>query len=412
MLGTSSLRGLDKRVWVLCGGRVISATGFSIVMPFLAIHLNQDLDLSMSQVGTVFLVMAAAGAFGQILGGELADRLGRRPVMWVSMGLRALVFLALFLVLLSVPDIWLVAGLLVISSVLGSLFEPASNAMVTDMVGPGRRMEAYSLLRVGQNVGWTLGPLISGLLIVFIPFSYLFAVAAITCSAVAIVVLMKVPEPSRSQGPHEKFHPRDLLKIWHNKLFLIFCLATLPLGIVMGQMSSTFSVFCVEQGGITEAGVGYLYALNGVMVVALQFPTARYINQYRMPFVLATGALLYAVGYFVLGLATFSWVLVLSLIITTVGENVVSPSSTNMVAAMSPENERGRYMGAYGIFSSFGWSLGPAMGGVLYDGLSGTPLGLWSAVAGIAMLSVVGFLLLERSSVGSRSRSRGTGAKG
>lgn len=412
MVGTSSLRGLDKRIWVLCGGRVISATGFSIVMPFLAIHLNRDLDLSMGQVGTVFLVMAVAGAFGQILGGEMADRLGRKPVMWTSMGFRGLVFLVLFLSLLSVHNIWLIAGLLVVSSVLGSLFEPASNAMVADIVGPGRRMEAYSLLRVGQNVGWTLGPLLSGFLIMFLPFSYLFAVAAITCGVVTLVVLLKVSEPARSQGPHDKFHPRDLLNIWHNKVFLIFCLATLPLGIVMGQMSSTFSVFCVEDAGINEAGVGYLYALNGVMVVALQFPMARYINHYRMPFVLAMGTLLYAVGYFVLGLASFAWILVLSMIITTLGENVVSPSSTNLVASLSPENERGRYMGAYGIFASFGWSLGPAVGGVLYDGLHGTPLGLWSAVAAIAMLSVVGFLLLERAYGGDRVRLKRIGAKG
>ena len=54
-------------------------------------------------------------------------------------------------------------------------------------------------------------------------------------------------------------------------------------------------------------------------------------------------------------------------------------------------------MGAFGIFSSFGWSLGPALGGVMYDGLHDQPLALWGAIALIAMVSVLGFTYMGRS---------------
>ncbi|MBI0582679.1 MAG: MFS transporter [Methanomassiliicoccus sp.] len=408
MLGSGSLKGLDRRVWILSGGRIISTTGFSIVMPFLAIHLNRDFGTSMSEVGIIYLLMAVAGAFGQIAGGEMSDRLGRRPVMWASMALRGMVFVALFVVMGTVDSVAVIALLLIVSSVLGSLFEPASSAMVADLVEPGRRLEAYSLLRVGSNLGWTLGPLVSGFLIVSLPFSSLFAVAAVTCLSVAVIIYLTVADPGRSGVHHERFHPRDLLSIWHNKLFLVFCLASLPLGIVIGQMSSTFSVFSVQDVGISEAEIGYLYAMNGAIVVLLQFPMARYISRYRMPYVLASGTLMYAVGYFVVGFAGGIWMLVTSMIITTLGENVTSPSSTDMVARMSPENERGRYMGAFGIFSSFGWALGPAFGGVMYDGLHGEPVALWGAVAAIAMISFFGYVHLGRMYQGtgeSRLRS-------
>lgn len=408
-----SLTGFDRRIWILTAGRVISATGYSIVMPFLAIHLNSDMGISMAQVGLIYVVMAVAGAFGQIIGGEIADRMGRKPVMWASMVLRGLVFIALFAVMAIAKDIWLISGLLVVSSLLGSMFDPASNAMVADLVGMGRRMEAYSLLRVGQNIGWTLGPLISGIMIVFLPFSYLFAVAAVTCLSVGAVVLLNVVEPHRSSTPHAKFHLRDLGTIAHNRLFLVFCLASLPVGIVMGQMTSTFSVFAVRDAGIFEAEVGYLYALNGVMVVALQFPMARAISRHPMPYSLALGSLLYAVGYLFLGFSGAMWVLVLSMVVTTLGENVISPSSTALVAKLSPDNERGRYMGAFGIFSSFGWSLGPAIGGSLYDSLHTAPLALWGSVAMIAMISVAMYLRLGRMSAEvEKSASRAEGAKG
>ncbi len=298
-------------------------------------------------------------------------------------------------------DLWLLAVLLLVSSLLGSLFEPASNAMVADIVGPGRRMEAYSLLRVGQNIGWTLGPLISGIMLLFLPFSTLFLVAALASIAAAAVIYLLVADPARSAGPRDKFHPRDLMNIWHNKLFLLFCLSSLPLAIVIGQMSSTFSVFSVKDIGIAEAEIGYLYALNGLMVVFLQFPMARYISHFRMSYVLAAGAVMYAVGYLLVGFAASIWLLVLSMMITTLGENTTSPSSMSMVAKMSPENERGRYMGAFGIFSSFGWSLGLALGGLMYDGLHADPVALWGGIALIAMVSAIGFTYLGKVTTSS-----------
>ena len=78
-----------------------------------------------------------------------------------------------------------------------------------------------------------------------------------------------------------------------------------------------------------------------------------------------------------------------------------------MVASLSPEDEKGRYMGVYGIFFYFGWSLGPTVGGLLYDLLHGSPFALWSAVASIAMMSVIGFLVLGRSSPETSPRPTG-----
>ena len=60
-----SLTGFDRRIWILAAGRVISATGYSIVMPFLAIHLNSDMGISMVQVGLIYVVMAVAGPLGR-----------------------------------------------------------------------------------------------------------------------------------------------------------------------------------------------------------------------------------------------------------------------------------------------------------------------------------------------------------
>jgi MFS family permease len=68
----------------------------------------------------------------------------------------------------------------------------------------------------------------------------------------------------------------------------------------------------------------------------------------------------------------------------------------NLVANFSPENLRGRYMGVFGIFNSFGWSIGPLVGGVLLDLAAGRPRLLWGVIASLTVLAAIGFADLRR----------------
>lgn len=367
-------------------------------MPFLAIYLNGEAGLGMGAIGLLFLGMALTGALGQIVGGELSDRLGRRPLLWAPMVLRGAVFLALFALLALPGDLGTATALLLTASFLGTLFEPASSAMIADLVEPGRRMEGYSILRVGQNVGWVLGPMASGLMLAVLPFPCLFAVAGAANIAAGAVMFGMVAEPMRAVR-EDRFRAGDLLKLGRNRAFMLLGLFSIPLFIVLGQLTSTFAVFSSQDLRVDVAAVGWLYALNGILVVFLQMPMARYIARFRMPRVLAAGALLYAAGYLVMGWAAGIWSLALSILITSLGENTVSPASLSMVAELSPEKERGRYMGAYGIFSTFGWSMGPAVGGALYDLFHLEPAVLWGCIAAIAALSAPGFAYLGRLTV-------------
>jgi MFS family permease len=112
--------------------------------------------------------------------------------------------------------------------------------------------------------------------------------------------------------------------------------------------------------------------------------------------VIAAGSLLYAIGYGLVGLAPDFLFLALCMFVVTMGEMTVSPSSMNLVANMSPDNERGRYMGFYGLFSSYGFAAGPFVGGVLMDLLIGSPVLLWISIGMFGIVAMVGYLLLGR----------------
>jgi|YelNatPaOPRAMG01_1025707.scaffolds.fasta_scaffold46516_2 MFS family permease len=391
----ASFRGYDERVWILFIGRTIAAAGFSIVMPFLAIYLHEKLAVPMSIVGLIFLISSAIGAVGQLVGGEVADRLGRKSVMDLSIGARAAIFVMISFAVATDASFLLIGVFVVISNFLGSLFEPASNAMVADIVEPAKRLEAYGLLRIGVNIGWALGPLIGGFLAAF-SYSSLFLLTAATSATVALLIYFKVEESMKPSDSNDRFSFRDLLKLRNDHRFLVFCVFSLILWIVVAQMSSTFSVFSTSEVKVSVVEIGYLYAINGLIVVLAQLPVARYISRFNMSTIIALGALVYSIGYFLVGFAFGFLFLAFCMVIITLGEIITSPSSMNLVANMSPENERGLYMGFFGLFTSFGWSLGPFIGGVSIDLLSKSPVLMWGFISSFGVISAIGYILLGR----------------
>ena len=111
---------------------------------------------------------------------------------------------------------------------------------------------------------------------------------------------------------------------------------------------------------------------------------------------LVLGSILYGLGYTMMGLGHDLALLALAMFVVTMGEIVTTPASMNLVANFSSTELRGRYMGVYGLFNSFGWSIGPLIGGVLLDLASKRAMLLWSPIGGLAIIAAAGFWDLRR----------------
>ncbi|HYR52348.1 MAG TPA: MFS transporter [Candidatus Dormibacteraeota bacterium] len=405
----------DRRLLHLFLGRVLGSTGFSIVIPFLSLYLHGERGVPMSAVGAMFFFAALAGAVGQVVGGELTDRLGRKIVIVGSQLVRAATFLGLgAAVLLHAPVVWF--GLLTsLSAFSGRAFEPPSGAMVADIAQGSARAEYYAVLRIGGNLGWAIGPAIGGFLAA-LSYPTLFVIAALVLLAAGLFMAFKVEETrphrlahslepqesttllpgSTGTAPLAKFGFEELGQALRDGTFVRYCVVSLVLFTVMSQLISTLSVYAVTWVGITKLQLGALYALNGLMVVFLQFPVVRALASYRMTTALVLGSILYGAGYAMMGIGRDFALLALAMFVVTMGEIVTTPASMNLVANFSTTELRGRYMGVYGLFNSFGWSIGPLIGGVLLDLASKRPMLLWGPIGGLAILAAVGFWDLRR----------------
>ena len=384
----------DHRLWTLFSVRFIVSAGFGAAMPFVSLYLYRELGVSMKGVGTIMLLSALTSAVGRILGGELADRIGRKPLISVTMAVRTVVFLVMAYVIHIRASYLLVALVFLAIRFVGALTQPGISSMVADIVSPKRRVEAFGILRIGGNAGWALGPAIGGFLIA-ISYSSLFLVTA-AASLIGFLIIVLFTSESIRTREKGRFKLKELLAVGRDREFLVFCAFSLVLFLVMGQFASTLSVFTTEFLGISDVELGFLYTLNGVIIVLFQWPAALLGGRLGTRRALTLGAILFAIGYFSVGVVPSFAFLMGSMVVITLGEAVFSPSATTAVANMAPSEKMGRYMGFFGLAEALGWSTGPFIGGLLLDAYGGTPLLLWGAIAAIGLVAAIGFSMSGR----------------
>jgi MFS family permease len=386
-------------VWALVAIQLITAMGFSISLPYLSLYLHQQRGLSMAVVGTIMLASAFVGAAGRLGGGELSDRLGRRPVLLSAIGLRVLLFAGMTALLALAGPVWAVACLYLAIRLTGALAMPAISAMVADLTPPARRTENYGLLRAGTNLGWGAGPAIGGYLATVFPYATLFGFTALS-SVVALALAWAFARESQTQREASPSLVL-LLATFRDRRFLGFVALSLLVLVVGGQLVSTLSVFVVDRLGYSEAAFGGLLTLNGLLVAAWQYPIARWVQR-RWRLGLVAGSLLYGLGYLAFGWLRAYPALMSALAVVTVGEMLFAPTSLAVVAELAPATSRGRYLGAFGLAESVGWSAGPFLGGVLLDVFPSSPPLVWGLIASLAFLGGGGLWLWERGRLRER----------
>jgi predicted MFS family arabinose efflux permease len=261
--------------------------------------------------------------------------------------------------------------------------------MVADFTSKERLTEAYGILRIGANMGWAAGPAIGGYLATFVPYGWLFGVPVLTCGIVSLIVFFFVHESSHGTSRRVGF--RSMLPPAGDRAFLVFVVLSLLLFIVMGQMTSTLSIFAVDRVGFSTAQYGLLLTLNGLIVIFFQYPMTLALRRLAKFRALMLGSLLYGFGYLSLGWITqFGWALGAMAIITT-GEIISSPVQLSVIGEFAPQDQRGRYMGLFGLSETTGIAIGPLLGGILLDAFPSDLRLVWAPIASIALIAALGY---------------------
>lgn len=398
---------MDRRVNYLSVAWGINAMAFSMVFPFLTIYLYEQRGLSMSVVGTVLLLRGLARLPTPVIAGSLVDTIGRRRVLIFGPAARSVcLFVLAGLVAIAAP-LWALASGLLASAFIGGFFQTASDTYIADITRPEQRPDAYSRVRVGMNLGWMIGPA-CGALLARTPYSLLFAAAGLLCLVSVAIAVKTFPETlhgDQRQGRHAgRRRGFDLYRaLLEDRAFLATLICTFALYLLASQLISTFSIYSRQGVGISKLSLGYLYAFNGLLVILFQIPLNRCLGAGRLGGRLVAGSLLYAGGYFAVGLGANVWHLAGAVSVFTLGEMLAKPAIATTVSHLAPPDKVGRYMGSLGLVRGVAMSVGPFLGGLAFDRFADRPPLMWALLAASAVVAAAGFHLLHRRRGGERT---------
>jgi MFS family permease len=353
-----NLRTLPRGAWILFFGTFLNKFG-TFVLPFLAIYMT-GLGFSKPQAGLAIAAYGCGVLCASIVGGYLADHLGRRKTIVLSMFSGAAAMLCL-------SQARTLTGFALCASLAGltcELYRPASSALLADLVPAGQRVTAFAAYRMAFNAGWAFGPAVAGLLAKK-SFLYLFVGDAATSVLYGLVAFFALPAGLR--GTRASGSLLDTFRLLRdNRRFRQLAGAALLIGLVFVQAFSTMSLE-VTQAGFSTAIYGMVASLNGGLVVLCELPLTTITKRFPTRSVIALGYIFIALGFGSNALQRTIPLLVLTTILFTFGEMISMPVASAYVADLAPADQRGLYMGTYGLVWSVASIFGPSLGMFLFS---------------------------------------------
>ena len=354
----ASLRALPRPAWILCFGTFLNKFG-AFVVPFLTLYLTSR-GCTVGQAGLAISAYGVGNMAASLLGGHLADKLGRRKTIVLSMFSGAVVMMLLSQAR-SLPAI---IALTALTGLTNEFYRPASTALLADLVPPGQRVTAFAALRMSFNAGFAFGPATAGFLAAF-GYFWLFAGDAATSVLFGLVAWFALPRGGRGEQANASWSEALRVLRRDRKLHQLL-LANFAIGLLFFQMASTFGLHVMNLG-FSAATYGAIVSLNGALVVFFELPLTTVTRRFPMRRVMAAGYLLSGLGFALNAFAHTVSALVGCMILFTFGEMVMTPMSSAYLANLAPPDMRGRYMGVSGLTWGLALIIGPAAGMKLFE---------------------------------------------
>lgn len=362
----------------------LDLVGFGIVLPILPLYA-QRFDASPTTVGLLVASFSLAQFVFAPIWGRVSDRVGRKPVLVLSLVGTAVGSLITGLA----GTLWVLFAGRIIDGISGASVSVAQ-ASVTDLAPPEQRSRLLGLLGAAFGLGFVAGPAIGALAALGGP-HVPFLVAAALAGVNAIVAAVRMPEtrprsPAGARPPvtAEAKVPRDLRPL------LVVAFTSL---VAFSAFEATFALFGERRLGFSLASTGVVFTVIGVLIAAanagLVQPTVHRVGEAGA---LRLGLICNGLGLALLP-AVHSWaVLAPALLLLTVGQGLVTPTLAATVAGRVGDERRGAALGAQQSAGGLARVVGPVLGGVMFDRIGlGAPY-----LAGVVLVALA-VVVLSRS---------------
>ncbi|MGC2289263.1 MAG: MFS transporter [Thermoplasmata archaeon] len=402
-----------RSIRVLVSGSALRWFGFSFYLYFILLALRSDFGLAYADAGLDIAVVALVTVPLSQIGGGFSDWFGRRRMIVITLAGEA-VGLGILAWGFTIGSLVVVFGGLLLARSFGTIGSPSTSAYVADSTEIGTRAKGLSWVRVANNLGAFGGAALAGVLLTFIAYGQLTAVAAGMVGAAAVVnavwlmpsswdrsIVRRGTEtsPSAEDGGPSLFRRMgqrmgsSFRPIWHDRTLLLLFLASTLILLMLFQIYFAFSTFGLIYLGIPFGILGAALSLNALIPVVGQVPvTAALAGRFHTR-VGIWGAVVYALSFLAIGLdaevrVEVVLVFIVVIVISTIGENMVFLPLFTLPVNIAPKGSRGTYSGAITTASSVGQIFAPILAGVALT-FAAHPLVTWGILAMPALPAIM-----------------------
>lgn len=403
--------GLPREVYYLFAARLTTAMG-SFIFPLMTLILTQKLSMPTGKAGNLISLLMLSQAPCLMLGGKLADTIGRKKLLVISQSASALFFL---LSAFEPGNHWMVLNIMLAADI-GVMAYPASDALLADLVTVEQRKSAYSLLYFGINIGMAFSMILGGLLFQN-HLKLLFFLDAFTTILCTLIIFFRVKEHYHLSGTAEstEFSASDgapngeslsgsassdkaptlrgvlraaPILIWFILLLFLydFCYSQFNF-MLPAQMGTLYNIRGAKMFSL-------LSVTNCITVIALTPIATTLANRFSPLSTLACSGLFYMAGYLGFAAGHWMWLFVISAVVFTIGEILSAIQIGTFIASHTPVACRGRVTAFSSLVRGAGSGMAPSViGSVL--ALIGYRKS-WLLIALIALCGAGGMWLLRR----------------
>lgn len=392
----ANFSGLSREIWLLSLVTFVNRAG-AMVIPFLSLYLVNKQGLTLPQVGWIMSCFGLGSLTGTWIGGKLTDKIGFYKVITLSLFFGGIGFI-LLQTLATFYSFCIGIFLLIM---IADAYRPAVFVACDVYSKPGNTTRSIALIRLAINLGFSIGPLIGGLIIANINYTSLFWIDGITCILAAIGIFLLLKPKKVSQQEKEQILVKEGVPPYQNGYYILFFIIMVLTSIAFVQYFSVMPLYWEKEHGLTEDLIGWLMFLNGAMIVIFEMPLVTWLERRNLSKTMATfwGGVLIGLSFLIVTTTDWTGILILGMILLTLGEMVGSPFASALALQMAPKGRKGSYMGLYSMSFSISHIFGHTSGMNLAASYSFHLA--WYSMAGIialvSLLTLVLYLLLKKS---------------
>lgn len=344
---------------------LIDVVGMGVIIPVLPFYVE---SFGVSSF-VVTLLFSAFAFFSFISGpflGALSDRIGRRPVLIMSIASTALGWF----VFAGAKSVWVLFLGRIIDGLAAGNFPIAQSYLVDIAKSDKERTSNLGLIGAVFGIGFIIGPAIGatlGTISPALPFWFVGTLA--TLNVIGAYFFLPETLHQKVVGKKIPINPLiPLLKASKDKVLRSRYVAWFLFGTAFAGMQAIFALFTKTVFGFSPTATGYLFTSMGVILVlnqgfALKKIWLKYFNEADLEVWFFAVMI---VGFILLDLKILVFFAV-GLILTTVGQSTLRVVISSSVAGAAGQARRGEVMGIMASIISASMIAGPLIAGALFE---------------------------------------------